>query len=87
MEAGKSDNATTSAIWIALVICAGLSVVVWFASPKGPDRLVWRSVLIGSIICMYLMWMITYMAQLHPLIAPKRSDLRAEAFHHGGVSL
>ncbi|KAJ6444227.1 protein transport protein Sec39 [Purpureocillium lavendulum] len=38
----------------------------------------WRSSLILSIVSCYLMWAITFLAQLHPLIVPKRSDLREQ---------
>lgn len=41
----------------------------------------WRSSLILAFVCCYLMWAITFLAQLHPLIEPKRSDLR-EKFTH-----
>lgn len=39
---------------------------------------VWRSSLILSAWSCYLMWAITFLAQWHPLINPKRSDLRPE---------
>ncbi|KAJ1984571.1 hypothetical protein H4R33_004325 [Dimargaris cristalligena] len=38
----------------------------------------WRTCLIMTYVCVYLMWAVTYMAQLHPLIAPQRSDLKIE---------
>ena len=38
----------------------------------------WRSSLLLAIISCYLMWAITFLAQLHPLIAPRRGDLREE---------
>lgn len=41
----------------------------------------WRSSLIIAFISCYLMWAITFLAQLNPLIAPKRSDWRAEFVH------
>lgn len=41
----------------------------------------WRSSLIIAFISCYLMWAITFLAQLHPLIVPKRSDLRKEFVH------
>ncbi|PSK54115.1 hypothetical protein B9Z65_7921 [Elsinoe australis] len=46
----------------------------------GRDRLtnVWRSSLILSAFFCYLMWLITFLAQWHPLIVPERSDLRPE---------
>lgn len=42
----------------------------------------WRSSLILSIVSCYLMWAITLLSQLHPLIEPKRSDLRKEYINH-----
>ena len=39
---------------------------------------VWRSTVILSMAMMFLMWAITYLAQLHPLVVPRRSDLRPE---------
>lgn len=41
----------------------------------------WRSSLILAFVCCYLMWAITFLAQLHPLIEPKRSDLREKFVH------
>lgn len=42
----------------------------------------WRSSLILSIVSCFLMWAITFLSQLHPLIEPRRSDLRKEYVHH-----
>jgi V-type H+-transporting ATPase subunit e len=42
----------------------------------------WRSSIILSIASCYLMWAVTFLAQLHPLIEPRRSDLRKEFIHH-----
>ncbi|AMD19879.1 HCL272Cp [Eremothecium sinecaudum] len=53
------------------------SVVFWVFAPK-ENQSVWRSTVILSIAMMFLMWAITYMSQLHPLVAPRRSDLRPE---------
>ena len=39
---------------------------------------VFRSSVILALSMCYLMWAITYLAQLHPLEAPRRSDLRPE---------
>ncbi|PVF95934.1 hypothetical protein CPB86DRAFT_763071 [Serendipita vermifera] len=57
---------------------AGLSFASWFAAPKGPQQTLIRTMLILSLWCCFIMWSITYMAQLHPLIAPRRNDLRFE---------
>ena len=39
---------------------------------------VWRSTVILALSMMYLMWAITYLCQLHPLVEPRRSDMRPE---------
>ena len=41
----------------------------------------WRSSLILAFTSCYMMWAITFLAQLHPLIQPRRSDLRAAFLH------
>ncbi|CAL5869725.1 uncharacterized protein PFLUO_LOCUS3955 [Penicillium psychrofluorescens] len=63
---------------IGLVIIVGASLAAWFLSPKGDNRTLWRSTLILSFVSCYLMWAIVFLAQWHPLIAPKRSDIRPE---------
>lgn len=63
---------------IVAALCAATYVFVPRFFPRD-SQLIWRSSLILALICCYLMWAITYLAQLHPLVAPKRSDLRPEA--------
>ncbi|KAF9450087.1 hypothetical protein P691DRAFT_811225 [Macrolepiota fuliginosa MF-IS2] len=55
----------------ALVTCSALFV------PKGPHQVTIRTALMLTFAATYLMWMVTYMAQLHPLIQPIYS-LRTE---------
>ncbi|RSL73192.1 hypothetical protein CEP54_000447 [Fusarium duplospermum] len=66
------------AIFIGLVVIAALCVASWFLAPKGENQVLWRSSLILAIVSCYLMWAITFMAQLHPLIAPRRTGIREE---------
>ncbi|KAH9887142.1 NAD binding domain of 6-phosphogluconate dehydrogenase-domain-containing protein [Xylariomycetidae sp. FL2044] len=66
---------------IGLVIVAAFCAAAWFLSPKGENQTTWRSSLIIAFISCYLMWFITFMAQLHPLIEPRRSTVRA-GFEH-----
>ncbi|EPS28186.1 V-type proton ATPase subunit e [Penicillium oxalicum] len=61
---------------VGLIVIVALSLAAWFFSPKGETQTVWRSTLILSFVSCYLMWAIVFMAQLHPLIAPKRTDIR-----------
>ncbi|KAI8638685.1 ATPase, V0 complex, subunit E1/e2 [Parasitella parasitica] len=58
------------------IVCA----LAYVFTPKGNDQTVIRTVIIMSLICCYLMWAITYLAQLHPLIFPKKVGLRPP--HH-----
>ncbi|KAL8285610.1 hypothetical protein RB597_002600 [Gaeumannomyces tritici] len=62
--------ATGWSIFIGLFIVGVMCAVAWFFSPKGENQ-----------VC-YLMWAITFLAQLNPLIVPRRSDLRKEFLHH-----
>ncbi|KAI0158941.1 hypothetical protein LQW54_004349 [Pestalotiopsis sp. IQ-011] len=68
-------------IFLGLVISAALCVGAWFFAPKGENQTTWRSSLIIAFIACYLMWFITFMAQLNPLIAPKSPTVRA-GFEH-----
>ncbi|ORX42435.1 hypothetical protein DM01DRAFT_1411823 [Hesseltinella vesiculosa] len=65
-------------IWMffAAAIASGASYIF---TPKGINQTVIRTMLIMTITCCYLMWAITYLAQLHPLINPVRVGLRP---HH-----
>ncbi|QUC16721.1 uncharacterized protein UV8b_00962 [Ustilaginoidea virens] len=69
-------------VFIGLAIIVALCVASWFFAPKGENQVLWRSCLILSIVSCYLMWAITFLAQLHPLIRPKRSDLREDYLDH-----
>ncbi|KAJ4314126.1 H(+)-transporting V0 sector ATPase subunit e [Fusarium piperis] len=65
-------------IFIGLVVIVALSVASWFLAPKGENQVLWRSSLILAIVSCYLMWAIAFLAQLHPLIAPRRTGIREE---------
>ncbi|KAF2637614.1 hypothetical protein P280DRAFT_472304 [Massarina eburnea CBS 473.64] len=62
--------------FIGLVFVVLFCVGAWFLSPKGENQTIWRSTLVLSAASMYIMWAITFLAQLHPLISPYRKDLR-----------
>ncbi|KAF2264076.1 hypothetical protein CC78DRAFT_517516 [Lojkania enalia] len=64
--------------FIGLIIVAVFCAGAWFGSPKGENQTVWRSTLMLSAVAMYLMWVITFLAQLNPIIAPIRYDIRPE---------
>ncbi|THV07240.1 hypothetical protein K435DRAFT_328046 [Dendrothele bispora CBS 962.96] len=65
-------------VFLVLVIVVGLMALAALFTPKGPNQVVIRTSLMLALAACYLMWMVTYMAQLHPLIAPQRS-LKAES--------
>ncbi|KAJ6532040.1 ATPase, V0 complex, subunit E1/e2, partial [Mycena capillaripes] len=50
------------AIVVALMTCAALF------TPKGPNQVVIRTAIMLTLAACYLMWMVTYLAQLNPLI-------------------
>ncbi|KAH8586446.1 ATPase, V0 complex, subunit E1/e2 [Bisporella sp. PMI_857] len=68
-------------IIIGLVVVVVASVAAWFLSPKGETQTIWRSSLILSFASCYMMWAITLLAQLHPLIKPRRGDLTNHSAH------
>ncbi|KAK9468555.1 ATP synthase subunit H-domain-containing protein [Lipomyces arxii] len=61
-----------------LIAVIGVALGTWFLTPKGDNQTVWRSSIILTLSMCYIMWALTYLSQLHPLIAPMRSDLRPE---------
>ncbi|RKP26518.1 ATP synthase subunit H-domain-containing protein [Syncephalis pseudoplumigaleata] len=69
-----------SIIFIVGFITAGVAAAGYMLSPKGPNQVLYRTMILMTLACMYLMWAITYLAQLHPLIMPRRSDLKPEHF-------
>ncbi|KAF8150057.1 ATPase, V0 complex, subunit E1/e2 [Crassisporium funariophilum] len=47
---------------------AGLMTAAALFVPKGPQQVTIRTALMLTLASCYLMWMVTYMAQLNPLI-------------------
>ncbi|KAI5308345.1 H(+)-transporting V0 sector ATPase subunit e [Ascosphaera atra] len=64
---------------VGLIVTIAANTAAWFFSPKGQDRAVWRSSLILGFSFCYFMWAITFLAQLNPLIEPRRGNLRPGA--------
>ncbi|KAI0326609.1 hypothetical protein GY45DRAFT_1373796 [Cubamyces sp. BRFM 1775] len=56
---------------LVLAVLAGS--VSWFATPKGPNQTLIRTSVLLTLACCYLMWMVTYLAQVHPLASPKHA--------------
>ncbi|KAI6244875.1 V-type proton ATPase subunit [Erysiphe necator] len=68
-------------ILIGLVIVVFACVAGWVLPPKNETQAVWRSSLILSFASCFIMWAITFLAQWHPLIVPRRGGLRELAVH------
>lgn len=72
-----------SVVRVFLIISA-INICAWFYAPRSKTLrakksiTVFRSTFILTTTMMFLMWAITYLSQLHPLVEPKRSDLRVE---------
>ncbi|KAI9511820.1 ATPase, V0 complex, subunit E1/e2 [Russula earlei] len=62
---------STFPVLLVLSVVAGLMVASWFFVRKGPHQTLIRTGLMLSLFCCYLMWAIAYLAQLHPLEAPR----------------
>ncbi|KAG2050881.1 hypothetical protein BDR06DRAFT_622137 [Suillus hirtellus] len=62
-----------------LVIVLGLMACGFLFVPKGPNQTTIRTAIMLTFASCYLMWMVTYMAQLHPLITPYRSTKAGES--------
>ncbi|KAK9893842.1 hypothetical protein P389DRAFT_198584 [Cystobasidium minutum MCA 4210] len=63
---------------IVAVVMGGIAVIGSRAVPKSENQLLIRTCIQLTITCCTLMWAIVYLAQMHPMVAPRRSDLRFE---------
>ncbi|KAL6299283.1 ATPase, V0 complex, subunit E1/e2, partial [Sparassis latifolia] len=50
-----------------LVLVLILMACSWFFTRKGPNQTLIRTCCMLALTCCYLMWMIAYLAQVHPL--------------------
>ncbi|OBA29081.1 V-type proton ATPase subunit E [Hanseniaspora valbyensis NRRL Y-1626] len=66
------------------LIVSMVNIAAWLYAPRNQalrakkSITVFRSTFILTTSMMFLMWAITYLSQLHPLVEPRRSDLRVE---------
>ncbi|TFK94046.1 hypothetical protein K466DRAFT_658050 [Polyporus arcularius HHB13444] len=56
-----------------LAIAIALGVIGWFTTRKGPNQTLIRTSILLTLACCYLMWSVTYLAQVHPLESPRRA--------------
>ncbi|CAG8958808.1 hypothetical protein HYALB_00004578 [Hymenoscyphus albidus] len=73
--------ATGWSVIIGAIIVVLACLAGWFFAPKGETQTIWRSSLILSFASCYIMWAITFLAQWHPLIEPRRGGLTKHAIH------
>ncbi|KAI0783602.1 ATPase, V0 complex, subunit E1/e2 [Abortiporus biennis] len=59
-------------VFLVLAIVAGLMTLAWFSTRKGPHQTLIRTSIMLALACCYLMWMVTYLSQLHPLERPRK---------------
>ncbi|KAI9353345.1 ATP synthase subunit H-domain-containing protein [Zopfochytrium polystomum] len=67
-------------IFISLIVFAAIGVGAFYLVPKGPDQILYRSSITLTIVCTWMMWAVTYLAQVNPLIRPERNWVS----HSGG---
>ncbi|KAG1808396.1 ATP synthase subunit H-domain-containing protein [Suillus subaureus] len=58
-----------------LAIVLGLIACGYLFVPKGTHQTTIRTAIMLTLASCYLMWMVTYMAQLHPLISKSSNSL------------
>ncbi|KAK0545724.1 H(+)-transporting V0 sector ATPase subunit e [Tilletia horrida] len=65
----------STVIWVLIAaVIAGSAG--FLATPKGPNQVLIRTSVVLTLSCTYLMWFIIFMAQLNPILQPRRSDIR-----------
>ncbi|KAK5823150.1 ATPase, V0 complex, subunit E1/e2 [Linnemannia elongata] len=69
-------------IFFVLAVVVALSAASYLFTPRGPNQTVIRTALIMTLVSCYLMWAITYLAQLNPLLQPRHSKIRPHNQHH-----
>ncbi|KAG0379715.1 MAG: ATPase, V0 complex, subunit E1/e2 [Linnemannia gamsii] len=68
-------------IVFVMAIIVALSAASYLFTPRGPNQTVIRTALIMTLVSCYLMWAITYLAQLNPLLQPRHSKIRPHSQH------
>ncbi|KAK6340768.1 H(+)-transporting V0 sector ATPase subunit e [Orbilia brochopaga] len=65
-------------IFIGLAVCIVIAAAGYIFAPKGENLTIWRSSILLTVVCTYLMWALTFLSQLNPLIRPSASDFREQ---------
>ncbi|KAH8100044.1 ATPase, V0 complex, subunit E1/e2 [Cristinia sonorae] len=55
-----------------LVVVLVLMGCAWVFTRKGENQTLIRTAIMLTLACCYLMWMVTYLAQVHPLERPRK---------------
>ncbi|ORY53424.1 hypothetical protein BCR33DRAFT_256 [Rhizoclosmatium globosum] len=60
-------------ILVSFLIYGGIGAVGFRMIPPSEDQLIFRTALSLTFVCTWMMWAITYLAQLNPLVYPERA--------------
>ncbi|TPX43086.1 hypothetical protein SeMB42_g02737 [Synchytrium endobioticum] len=60
-------------VLLSMFVVAALGTAGFYFIPKSAEQLVHRTALVMTLVCCWLMWVITFMAQMHPIIRPERT--------------
>lgn len=60
-------------IGLLIVLVLGFASFKYTPEKLANERVVWRSSCILTLVCCFTMWVVTYMAQINPLVQPERT--------------
>ncbi|KAJ1497389.1 hypothetical protein HMI55_005525 [Coelomomyces lativittatus] len=63
-----TSNSSATPVWSFLIVVVTLSVLLYFYLPSHPDRNIHVTMSILSIVTIYMLWAVVYMAQMYPLL-------------------
>lgn len=64
--AGGVGIAVSTVFFLVVALVGAL-----FFAPKGPNRGLVQTLVVTACLCLYMFYIITYLAQLNPLIGPE----------------
>ncbi|KAI0703748.1 ATPase, V0 complex, subunit E1/e2 [Cytidiella melzeri] len=60
---------------LVLAVVLAAMFASWIFTPKGGNQTLIRTACMLTLSCCYLMWAVTYLAQVHPLESPRRAPV------------
>jgi len=64
-------------MFVPIAIATGLGILVslvGFCFVPGPDKALHRTMVVTAVVMMWLLWLVTYMAQMYPITVPQKSE-------------